>query len=379
MPQQQELELRAREDARDQAMWDVVAGRDAVNPDYRLERYESTRLNTLESNSGLEGDPMDRRDFMLLAANRRSGTMTDVRPGLVTPDDSSHQAGLNGKSSISTDYLNRTIDDGDGNVWTHNEYIESIRSKQLTGTASDPEIRQAQRLLYDYGYRLGTLDGDRSSLVGGVTGVYTRETGRAVQEFLANERSDPEDHAFRYQVYSRIQETPDNGRMVKVMSVSENGSREITLNWTGGPGEAHFANRAMIAGVSADEALRKTDWFVLKQVINAGFATPDVESITINGAWRPARYGGEHPDGSSLDIQRINNERINRDVGAESRLLANFTDNLRLQPGASSIYQPWRMWGGNTGQPIWSAGVDNNLRRGLHYDHRNHLHFQARR
>lgn len=403
--QQTEKALQAREEARDQALWNWTSD-DSGRPQVfggLSQSYVEGRVFADTSNDMRTTMPVS--DFALRFGELSGGmgqqnhgfypvfsgnevvaysdfvNQTQSDENLMTVAERSARTLQPDSQSLSiTTSRQRTIDDGGDNTWTHKEYIEYVQSRQAAGIASEPEIRQAQRLLYDYGYRLGSL-GDGASTVGGITGIFNRETGRSMSEFLRNETNDPIDHAFRHQVYSGIRETSDNGRTTTIRIENENGPRELTLNWAGGRGETHFANRAMMAGVSSDEALRKTDWFVLKQVINAGFATPDVESITINGAWRPPsnKVMSEHPGGNSLDILRLNNQKINRSEGAEPKLVADFTNNLRLQPGAWSLYQPWRLWGGNTGAPIWATGVPNTSRNPLQVLHLDHLHYQARR
>jgi hypothetical protein len=168
----------------------------------------------------------------------------------------------------------------------------------------------------------------------------------------------------------------------------------VRVNW-----DRSFSDWAGDVGVSANEALRKTDFDVYATAINAAFETDGVNSFRINGAWRPASadyqmivghlppgypngWSMAHVTSSAIDINVINDTAINNTGGytngapstAEPDIIERFTDNLADQPGVKQIFQPWRMDSRVNTNNYYPDLPNGNT---SHNDriHNNHLHF----
>ncbi|HWW07585.1 hypothetical protein, partial [Collimonas sp.] len=280
------------------------------------------------------------------------------------------------------------------------DYLNAVNQSQVNGQVLDPQdISTSKALLFNYyGYSMGEEK-------------YSSAESGSVKEQLAGSLSDQSSPAFtralgafsqtstdqqqqRYDFYSNIQTVYNvngqatNGRYVD-MSQSD---RTIRINW-----DPTFANTANAVGVTADEALRKTDFEVYHAATSAAFNTDGVNSININGAWRPSpsdyaaitgrtsplpNAHSPHISSRAIDINMINDIRINNGgwdnnhnvIIDEPNIVEDFTDNLAAQSGVRQIFQPWstaiKITNGDNHGLNPNLGISANDRL-----HGNHLHF----
>jgi hypothetical protein len=279
------------------------------------------------------------------------------------------------------------------------DYLNTINARSENGLSLDPQdIATSKALLfYYYGYSMGEQRGTADQLRGSLDDQSSPAYMRALKAF--NQASDTEQQS-RYDFYSNIQVVTDaatnitRGRYVDVTR----DDRTIRVNW-----DRTFSNTAEALGVSADEALRKTDFDVYQAAVNAAFATDSVRSFNINGAWRPhpvdyATITGkqsplpntrsQHISSRALDINMINDIVVNNGGYIshipslpEPDILKKFTDNLLQQNGVRQIFQSWRMWGNVADSFIKNSDVIRNnkgeiiMRNENAILHKNHLHF----
>jgi hypothetical protein len=280
------------------------------------------------------------------------------------------------------------------------------------GTLGAQQASAAKAMLFHYyGYSMGENQGSSSAALEGSlqsTGSNDAALGRALAGYSATDIATGRE---RYDLYSNIQVVYDSngaatrGRTVDVVR----DGRTVTLNWT-----EDFSTWAGQVGVSADEALRKTDYSVYQAVQNAAFKTDGVTSLDMNGAWRPAfadyraiydaqrkdpnanranvtamkavidRYQSDpwkmgHVTNRAIDIQSINGVPIQNTVynkgvprNAEPPIISAFTDNLLNESGTKQIIQPWRIWYNALSS---QSSVPNQGRLGTEARHNNHLHY----
>jgi hypothetical protein len=272
------------------------------------------------------------------------------------------------------------------------------------GTLGAQQASTAKAMLFHYyGYSMGeNLGSSTAALEGSLQSAGSTDAalGRALAGYSGN---DVATNRERYDLYSNIQVVYDNGvatrgRTVDVVRDDGASCRRVTLNWT-----QNFSNVAGEVGVSADEALRKTDFDVIKASINTAFATDGVRSFNINGAWcpHPADYKAilgktspltnptsEHISSRALDINAINGVPVNNGGYVnhaprltEPNIVERFTDNLLNQNGVTQIFQPWRMWANTSKDSVANSDVKRNQTGQITGPnanatlHKDHLHF----
>ncbi|RCS59185.1 hypothetical protein, partial [Parvibium lacunae] len=270
------------------------------------------------------------------------------------------------------------------------KFFRQTKVNFAAGTLGSEQAMAAKAMLFHYyGYSMGENLGNTTAILEGslqLTGPNDAALGRALNAYAS---SGPAAGRERYDFYSNIQVVYDEngiatrGRTVDVVREG----RTVTLNWT-----QDFSTWAGHVGVSADEALRKTDFSVYKALQNAAFKTPDVISLDMNGAWRPAfadyraiydaqrqdpnanqanvaamkavidgrpkgldgqpkPWSPAHVNSRGIDINSINGVAVRNTIynngvprNAEPAIISAFTDNLLNEPGTRQIFQPWRMW-----------------------------------
>lgn len=214
----------------------------------------------------------------------------------------------------------------------------------------------------------------------------------------------------RYDFYSNIKTKFDgngNATRGRYVDVAREG-RTVRVEWSG-----NFSDWAGHIGVSANEALRKTDFDVYQSAVNAAFKTEGVTSFTINGAWRPSfddykaayevmksqgsagvtlkamssvidKYRShpwsiQHVTSRAIDINQVENVNIINTVYTnkgpklmEPDIVREFTDNLINETNSRQLFQPWRMWVDTHGKfrvNLNSTSIETR--------HKDHLHFGA--
>ncbi|HEX7642970.1 MAG TPA: hypothetical protein VF472_12255 [Burkholderiaceae bacterium] len=281
----------------------------------------------------------------------------------------------------------------------HRAYLKAVNAQIASGSTVDPlDISTSKSLLfYYYGYPMGEQRGTTAAqLAGRVDDQSSPAFVRAITAF--SQASDRELHD-RYEFYSNIHPVLDaNGNVTRgrYVDVTQD-DRTIRITW-----DKTFASVAGSLGVSADEALRKTDFDVYSAAIDAAFKTDGVTSFRINGAWRPhpndyqAITGGTSPlpnvnsphiSSRALDINLINGVDVNNygytnhsPARDEPDIVERFTDNLLDEPGMRQIFQPWRMWKNVHHDYVDNSDVMVNSQGqtvgfGNATLHKNHLHF----
>ncbi len=298
------------------------------------------------------------------------------------------------------------------------KFLRQTKTEFDAGSLNAQQASAAKTMLFHYyGYSMGENLGNTSATLEGSlesTGRNDVALGRALDGYASNDVATGRE---RYDLYSNIQVVYDakgiatRGRTVDVVR----DGRTVTLNWT-----RDFSTWAGQVGVSADEALRKTDFGVYQAVQNAAFNTEGLTSLNMNGTWRPAfadyraiyeaqrqdptanqanvaAMKGEidgHPKGWSIvhvnsrgiDVNAINGDRVlnttyNNGVprNAEPAIVRAFTENLLTAPGTRQIFQPWRMWSDvpeYLARPSVKQIPDvNQGRPGNEALHNNHIHY----
>ncbi len=265
-------------------------------------------------------------------------------------------------------------------------YLESVHKRHSSGGELDEQdIATSRALLHNYyGYPMGEQRGTAEQLRGNADAGGFDAHARALNAFG---NASPEERQNRYSFYSGIRLADGGNPRGRYVDVNRDG-RTVRVNWDPG-----FSDLAGQLGVSADEALRKTDFDVYQAALNAALDTDGVNSININGAWRPSysdyrsiaghsppvRYDDNsmHISSRALDINKINNVAINNGgyhnnlpANPEPDIVTRFSNNIVATPGVRQTFQPWRMWK-NTLQD----NTTNNAANSNAYLHRNHLHF----
>jgi len=287
-------------------------------------------------------------------------------------------------------------------------YLDAVDERLGAGLPLEPEdVLTAKSLLFNkYGYPMGVQRGATADVIGGVDARDTPLFRRLVRNFCSLSAASQE---ARCEFYSGIKPLAGNARK----STVSRGGRSMAVLW-----RTDFANWAGDLGVSADEALRKTDFDVYRHLLDAAFAVPAMDSLTINGAWRPLfadykrtyealvedpaadagklqrmrRYASKkkgwseaHVTSRALDLSDLNKVRIETSYGpvkdcsgkivnaprsAEPELVQQFTAALLALRGYQSVLQPWRLWYAASREAVINRGA-----AGVQHDHRHHLHY----
>ncbi len=281
------------------------------------------------------------------------------------------------------------------------DYLQAVQKRAAQGLPLDPQdIATSKALLFHYyGYAMGEQRGTADQLRGSLNGEMSPALGRALNAFS---KASADEQRERYDLYSNIQaiSNPDGSlSRGRTVNITRNG-RTISVRW-----DPQFSNLAATdpLKVSEDEALRKTDFDVYKSLVDAAFKTDGVQSLNVNGAWRPhpddyfAIVGHPEPEGNvnsphitsrALDVNRINDDAINNHgyvnhapAVEEPDIVKRLTDNLLAQTGTRQIFQPWRMSYNPNVLPIpnrnekkigQTTATEPDLTA---IRHRNHLHF----
>lgn len=282
-------------------------------------------------------------------------------------------------------------------------YLNAVNDQRLSGVSLDPQdIATSKALLFYYqGYAMGEQRGTADQLIGNLNYQSSHAFSQAIDSFSKSTDTEQQN---RYDFYSNIKaEFSSNGQATRGRSVDvTRDDRTIHIKW-----DKSFSDVGGNLGVSADEALRKTDFEVYQAAINAAFKTDGVTSFNINGAWRPhpvdyAAIRGtpsplpnarsQHISSRALDINMINDVSINNrgytnhaPNYAEPDIVQRFTNNLRDESGIRQIFQPWRMLGNASNieaRFTLNRDVTVNSRSQLTATpdanailHKNHLHF----
>jgi hypothetical protein len=250
-------------------------------------------------------------------------------------------------------------------------YLSAVSRAAANGGVLDPrDVGTSKALLFNYfGYPLGEQRGTAEELRGNGDGQTSPAFVRALDAFA---KAPASEQAARYDLYKGIQLPRDaNGNALKEANgeltraryadLTRDG-RTVRVNWN-----RTFSNAARDVGISADEALRKTDFDVYKAAVDAAFDTDGVQSFDISSAWRPHPADFEaiaghppardlrneksrHISSRALDIGAINGVPVDNGgyVSHSPRLpepdiVGQFTDNLRQKNGIRQIFQPWKM------------------------------------
>ncbi len=281
------------------------------------------------------------------------------------------------------------------------DYLQAVQKRAAQGLPLDSQdIATSKALLFHYyGYAMGEQRGTAQQLRANLNAEMSPALGRALDAFG---KSSADEQRNRYDFYSNLQaiSNPDGslGRG-RTINVTRDG-RTITLRW-----DPAFSNLAATGPlkVSEDEALRKTDFDVYKSVVDAAFKTDGVQSLNINGAWRPhpedflaivghpephANVKSAHITSRALDVNRVNDVNIynqgyvdHRPAVEEPDIVKRLTANLLGQPGARQIFQPWHLWNDVATDDAVNNPDVLNIKdpRSLPFDnailHQNHLHF----
>jgi hypothetical protein len=303
--------------------------------------------------------------------------------------------------------LIESFDLSDKNNW--GTYLDAVNQQRALGIdLSAQDISTSKALLHHYyGYAMG------ESTLGNTAGMTSVDAAARLNGSLDDQMSAGLERALNYfsgltgmqraersDFYSNITVGASGGNSRSIKLTRD--GRTVRIDW-----DKTFADRAGQVGVGADEALRKTDFSVYKAVADAAFATDGVSSLNISSAWRPVfkdfdavrgmlaaeGLGGSaralsmatarpwsdaHPSARGVDINRINQERVNNNGftngvpnRAEPDIVSDYTDNLSKIPGRSQIIQPWRIWmkpGQVTPDPNTGTGSTQQ-------GHANHLHY----
>ena len=282
----------------------------------------------------------------------------------------------------------------------HSDYLNAVNRRIVNGLPLDAQdISTSKAILFHYqGYSMGAVEASASAnrtvsqqLAGNLDSETSAPFLSAMGRFAA---SSPSEQTERYNFYSNIHVVYDqNGSATNARTVDlAQGDRTITLNWS-----PDFADLAHKVGVGPDEALRKTSFSVYQSVKDAAFSTDGLDSLTINGAWRPSvadykAINGEHlPAGFSgwwspahvssngVDINNINGGAVNggnytnhHASTTESSLISNFIDNLATTSNSHQIFSPWQMNADIRDNFVFAtnSGVSHNEKI-----HGNHIHF----
>jgi hypothetical protein len=241
------------------------------------------------------------------------------------------------------------------------DYLKSVNQRLSSGLNLDPQdISTSKALLFYYfGYSMGDQRGNKAALAGDLDDKISSALSKSLDAFSQSPEAEQQK---RYDFYSKIRILYSaNGQATRAryLDLTQDG-RTIRVNW-----DKSFSNTASDIDVSADEALRKTDFLVYQAVVDAAFKTDGLRSFTINGAWRPhpADYAAilgrpsplpneqsPHISSRALDINVINEINIRNGgyvnhapASEEPDIILRFTDNLRDEDGVRQIFQPWRL------------------------------------
>jgi hypothetical protein len=307
-------------------------------------------------------------------------------------------------SLVDTQELAKTRNGPLPNQSNFKDYLNAVNAQRIAGAELDSQdIATSKVLLFYYqGYSLVEEHGTKAQLAGNLDDQYSPGLGRALHS--CSESSDSEQRN-RYDFYSNIQTDyavtqATRGRSVQVIR----DNRSVQINWT-----RDFSTWAAQVGVSADEALRKTDFEVYQGIIDAAFDTVGVKSVDINGAWRPSfsdykaayqemkndpnasqqavatmgavvsKYSAhpwsqQHVTSWAVDINSINGIDVNnKSHHDEPALVRDFTNNLVDGNDGGIVWGPWRMWNNTNGTSYNNKGANTDQSR-----HNNHIHYGLR-
>jgi len=280
-----------------------------------------------------------------------------------------------------------------------------------TSNSSEADYTEGRRILRSYGFRTGALEAElaNQTLTVDQKAELLRGEGTAALPYarasvrLFNDAPSAE-LAERAALFG-------NGNITRTSADGED--RTISFAF-----DANAATLSRGVGVSVEEARAKTSWAVYSSVIDAAFETEGLNSVRFNGLWRPthqfftsyfansqaAAFAGmssqqrtaaanavkaaagitagqawspQHTLGNSVDIDRVNGTAVHNGVTQlnqaivtqQSALIGRFTDRLASQTH-TGLYTPWRIY--TNGTANFGGNVSTS---GLHYNHRNHIHF----
>jgi hypothetical protein len=289
----------------------------------------------------------------------------------------------------------------------HAPYLKAVNYRRANGLPLDSQdILTSKAILFHYqGYPMGESDASsRSSvsiadqLAGALDDAHSPALDRALVAFS---KSSAGEQSERFEFYSGISQV-GTGRGREV-NLSRDG-RTVKIGWS-----PTFSDYANDVHVGADEALRKTDFAVYKKVVDAAFATENIQGVTIEGTWRPSADGYkevtgrvapysktslhissraldismiEYADGQRTKLFRVNNGGydLNAKIMEYSpkndaiELFNSFRTNLGS--GWREIYDPWKM---QKGTNTWGNSPAKLNLKDLDYLHMNHLHISLNR
>ena len=383
-------------------------GRGLVNDAARLMATRQNRINTDDSviyTAEPHGDPSLPNQRAMVG--RRvvappSDDSTDAQTNAPYTDEEAAQDLARESRRAPADTAKPLADQYDlSDKSNFKDYLDKVKQRATKGLPIDPQdIATSKALLFHfYGYPMGEQRGTAEELRGNLNDQESPGLTRALQAFS---KAPADEQQRRYDFFSNIQAASSpNGTQsrARAVSVTRDG-KTLTVHWD--PSFSNVAGTPTV-GVSADEALRKTDFDVYQAAINAALKTDGVQSININGAWRPhpadfaaivglpaplANANSAHITSRALDINQVNDVAINNHgyiehapAQQEPDIVNRLTSNLLAQNGTRQIFQPWHMWV-NVGQdPVNNSdvirsttgaitGADGNATL-----HKNHLHF----
>jgi YD repeat-containing protein len=355
------------------------------------EQTDRTAANGQQTNSST--------DNRAVGLKLPTGTRFLVQPesddgGMVLVDSSSDAGGSSGPLTDKFDLTNKS---------NFKAYLNAVNDQRVSGLSLDPQdIATSKALLFYYqGYAMGEQRGTAAELMGNLNDQSSHAFTRALEAFG---RSTDAEQQSRYDFYSNIHaDFASNGQATRGRYVDvTRDDRTIHIKW-----DKSFSNVGGALGVSADEALRKTDFEVYQAAINAAFETDGVNGFTINGAWRPhpsdyaairgtpsplPNVNSQHISSRALDINMINNISVDNHgytnhlpSTEEPEIIRKFTNNLRDETGIRQIFQPWRMLP-NASNPQATFTVNHDVKFNAAGRpttvpdanavlHKNHLHF----
>jgi hypothetical protein len=276
---------------------------------------------------------------------------------------------VHGGTAKDVSSFNQVIVGSDGVSRGIPEMVQNLRD----GNGDNADRAFGSAVLRDrFGYAMGTLNGTPTEMKGGLLTDWTPRNSAsgisygpaaAADRFLAAPQSI--ENQERLQLFG-------NGSVTRV---DEDGRESrIRIGWSD-----DYANRAKKDGIDPLEARAKTSWDTYRGVLDAAFATSGINSIQINGAWRPPSYGGPHVKGRGLDVLYVNGTKINNESGtvAQPDLVRDLSYNLRWA-GAGQVIQPWMTYNTapkSTGRVELDNGFRSNSRvLDVEKEHLNHLH-----
>ncbi len=311
---------------------------------------------------------------------------------------------------------------------TYNLVRENVISPLLSGDSMDEgKIAAATQILHDHGFRIGAREGDS-----GFSGLSANDKIKALRGFavengqlsgqfreslslfqsgdVAGELQD------RFGVFGYGRYNNGVGMVVR-----EVGGSTRTLSVRYQEGSTLLAEQL---GISAAEAKSKTNWSTYESLLDASFATNDINSVTLSGLWRPtatrwneyatqnnwsddtraqklaaagvpvngtvgsefglcspnnlsgltdiyALWGDKHTIGNAIDVTMINEVAVRNGAARGSTSQPSVVKALSLNlviEGASYIAHPWGTYNPSYDTADhWKSIVQDN--------HDNHLHF----